>query len=116
MDLQQKIHEYFGDEVRGLDEQGETYLAFLNKTLEQWNLTEFDPESKFGLRLPRWGTDKVYIDKDLLTAVEKLSNRDGFLQGSLIEKGTSCSGSPSLASPQGSQPTLALVEPCSSPS
>ena len=85
-DLQRTMHEYFGDEIRGLT--GEDYLAFVNKTLDRWNKVEFDPESKFGLRLPRWGTEKVYIDRDLMRAVEKLANKDGFLQGGVIEKGT----------------------------
>ena len=85
-DLKSTFDTFYRDRIVGLD--GEDYLAALNRTLDEWNLTEFDPESKFGVRMPRWGDGKVYIDKDLLRAAEKLAGGEGFLKGGIIEKGT----------------------------
>ncbi|MDA4120162.1 MAG: hypothetical protein OK436_06200, partial [Thaumarchaeota archaeon] len=63
-------------------------LATAESEMGGWNLEEFDPQSRFGFRLARWGEGKVYMDKDMIRAIEKLSSGDGLLKGGLIEKGT----------------------------
>ena len=77
---------HFPDESAGLSEQGLLDLA--KEKMKGWNLQEFDPADRFGFRLPRWKDGKVYLDADLLRAVEKLSGGDGLFKGGLIEKGT----------------------------
>ena len=67
---------------------GQDLLDFAAEKMRDWGLKEFDPESMFGFRAPRWGSGKVYLDENLTKAVEKISSGEGFLKGGVIEKGT----------------------------
>ena len=42
--------------------------------LRELNLREFSPESLFGFRLPRWGTEKLYMPAPMVDALEKLES------------------------------------------
>jgi hypothetical protein len=75
----------YPDEVGHLSES--SFNSWVDNKLKDWNLTEFDPEKTFGFRMPKWGQGKVYIDRDLLGAVEKLT-KGGLPTKSVLDKAT----------------------------
>ena len=85
-DLMKTLSERFPSQIAALDRQGLT--DFFTEKMKDMNLEEFDTESRFGFKVAKWGEGKVYLDKDLVKAVDKISSSDGFLQGGIIEKGT----------------------------
>ncbi|MDA4119505.1 MAG: hypothetical protein OK436_02850, partial [Thaumarchaeota archaeon] len=77
---------HFPDEVSG---GTASVLALFEEKMADWGLVAFDPADHFGFKLARWGEGKTYIDRDLLHAVEKLSNTaPAFRGGKLITKTT----------------------------
>lgn len=69
-DLQKTIFEYY-PEIAKLS--GQSVTDFMNAKLKDWNLVKFDPQSIFGFTMPRWGEGEVYLDKNLVNAVGKLT-------------------------------------------
>jgi len=84
--LMETVLTHFPDQIASLDAQG--FTDFLTQKMKEWNLEEFDPEARFGFKVAKWGDGKVYLDKNLVKAVEKISSSEGFLKGGIIEKGT----------------------------
>lgn len=86
-DIQKTMLDHFDEDLRGITNQDEVLDLIKSKAIG-WNLTAFDPESAIGFRLPRWKEGATYIDKDLLRAVEKISQNKGVFRGTPIEKAT----------------------------
>jgi hypothetical protein len=76
----------FRSDVVSLHGQG--VRDFFTEKMKDMNLVEWDPEALRITHTAKWEEGKVYLDKDLARAVEKISSGEGFLKGGLIEKGT----------------------------
>jgi hypothetical protein len=83
--LESVIKEAYPEAISTL--HGESWNSFVNQKLVDWNLEEFNPQQEFGMKLPKWGEEKVYMSKDLLKAVRKMSEARKGDHG-ILEKGT----------------------------
>ena len=83
--LKDTLLQYFPDQIAGLSGQG--LADFMNARAKDWNLVKFDAESKFGFQSSKWTGQQTYIDKDLLKAVEKLT-QGGLPNKPLYDKAT----------------------------
>lgn len=83
--LTDTLRERFPSEIAGLTGQG--LEDWRRARLRDWNLVEIDPKARFGMTLPEWGDQKLYIDRDLIRAVEKLTS-GGLPTAGVFDKAT----------------------------